>query len=60
MKMFICHHQVQVSDSDTIDLLLFDRKLQSKKNNDTYGSLAAKIAHNDGVSENYITRVTVV
>jgi hypothetical protein len=59
MKMFTRYHYLRVSDNDTIYLLSFDGKLQYKKNNDTYGSLAAKTAKDDGASENYVKRETV-
>jgi hypothetical protein len=59
MKMFTRYHYLRVSDNDTIYLLSFDGKLQYKKNNDTYGSFAAKTAKDDGASENYVKRETV-
>jgi hypothetical protein len=59
MKLFTRYHCLRVSDNDIIYLLRFDGKLQYKKNNDTYGSLAAKTAKDDVASENYVKRETV-
>ena len=59
MKMFTRYHHLRVSDNDTLDLLRFDGKLRFKKNDDTYSSVAAKTAKDDGASENYVKRETV-
>jgi len=59
MKKFTRYHHLRVSDNNTIDLLHFNGKLRYKNINDTYGSLAAKTAKDDGASENYPKRETV-
>ena len=59
MKKFTRYHHLRVSDNDTLDLLRFDGKLRFKKNDDTYSSVAAKTAKDDGASENYVKRETV-
>jgi hypothetical protein len=59
MRKFTHYHHLRISDNDTIDLLHFDGKLRFKRNNDTYGSVAAKTAKDDRAAENYVKRETV-
>jgi len=59
MRRFACNHHLQVSDTNTIELLHFAGKLRYKQYNDSYGSLAAKTAKDNGASENYVERETV-
>jgi hypothetical protein len=56
MEKFTHYHQLRVSDNNTIDLLRFNGKLQFKKNNGTYGSVAAETGKEHGALDNYVKR----
>lgn len=56
MKTVTLYHHLGFSNNSTIDLLCFDTIVRKEQNNDTYGSLAAKIAKEDGASESYVKR----
>jgi len=58
MQQFTHYHHFRVSDNITIDLLHFDRKLWYRKDNDTYGSLTAQTAKDNGALEKYVKRET--
>jgi hypothetical protein len=59
MKTVTLYHHLGFSNNSTIDLLCFDRIVRKEQNNDTYGSLAAKVAKEDGASESYVKRNAV-